>query len=194
VIQIKVPDLIPGDINDVCTLLTIQYQKWAGGYLRLAYIRNVDKAWDPTKPTFFFDGFDSDGWSAAINSPYISMQGYAIWAACRAAYLATGMLVENSISADSIHDPLSLGSIWAFNGSLFGPRYAWLCKQPRYLPVVAYGNDSASALANPGSFYQVNQTILNARGLSVPAYGIVTKANHDLGKGEHTLEIAYQPA
>jgi hypothetical protein len=36
--------------------------------------------------------------------------------------------------------------------------------------------------------------MLAMRGLSVPTYGIVTHASHNLGTGIHQLEIAFQPA
>ena len=193
VIELAAPDLIPGDLNDVCTFLTINYQKWAGSYLRQAYIRNVDQAWDPTKPTFFFSGWDADDWNAPANSPYTSTQGYAIWAAFHEAWQKTGILFEKSLNYDTIHDPYYLGSRWA-STTVLGNRYNWLCKQPRYLKLVVYGNDSASALANAGCLYQANQTMLVARGLSVPTYGIVTRADHDLGTGIHQFDIAYPPA
>jgi hypothetical protein len=194
VIQQALPDLVPGDLADVCTLLTINFQNWAGSYLRQAYIRNVDVAWDPTRPTFFFSGWDPDGWNAPANSPYTSTQGYAIWLACRTAYQQTGILFEKSLNYDTIHDPWSLGQSWSGTGGFFGARINWLCKQPRYLKITVFGNDSASALANAGCVYKANQTMLAMRGLSVPTYGIVTHASHNLGTGIHQLEIAFQPA
>ena len=194
VIDDAIPDIIPGDLNDICTLLTINYQKWAGGYLRQAYIRNVDKTWDPAKPTFFFSGWDADGWNAPGNSPYTSTQGYAIWLACHTAWQTTGILYEKSLNYDSIHDPAALGTLWAANFGNIGVRINWLCKQPRYLKLTVSGNDSSSALANAGCLYQPNQTMLAARGLSVPSFGIVTNASHNLGTGKHQIEIAFQPA
>ena len=69
------PEIALGNIEDVATIITVQYAPFGGDYLKLAYIQNVDvdRATAGKPDEFFFKGWDATG----------NFYGLAIWTACR---------------------------------------------------------------------------------------------------------------
>jgi len=188
-IEMALPEINLGNIEDVATLITVQYQPFGGEYLGKAYVQNVDvdRATAGKPDSFFFAGWDASG----------NTNGLAIWMACRAAYLSTGALRSVSLTYDSIHDPVTLGGLWTTVDADLGMRIDWLCERPQYLKILAYGNDSKAATAYCGARYKPNFLMLNARGMSAlnaTGYGVVVNVSHNFTTGEHALELAFPPA
>jgi hypothetical protein len=188
-IEMALPEINLGNIEDVATLITVQYQPFGGEYLGKAYIQNVDvdRATAGKPDSFFFAGWDATG----------NTNGLAIWTACRAAYLSTGALRSVSLTYDSIHDPATLGALWTTVDADLGTRIDWLCERPQYLKILAYGNDSKAATAYCGARYKPNFAMLNARGMSTlnaTGYGVVVNVSHNFTTGEHAIELAFPPA
>ena len=183
------PEIALGNIEDVATIITVQYAPFGGDYLKLAYIQNVDvdRATAGKPDEFFFKGWDATG----------NFYGLAIWTACRAAYLKTQILRATSLSFDSVHDEATLGAMWNVADTDIGQRIQWLCSRPQYLRVTVNGNDSQAVLAQCGCRYKPNFAMLNARGLPTlgpTGYGIVVQADHNYTQGLHTLDVAFPPA
>lgn len=182
------PEIALGNIEDVATIITVQYAPFGGDYLKSAYIQNVDvdRATAGKPDEFFFKGWDATG----------NTNGLAIWTACRAAYLKTQILRAASLSFDSVHDEAILGKMWTTTDTDIGQRIAWLCSRPQYLRGTVDGNDSQAALAQCGCRYKPNFAMLQARGLPTlgpTGYGVVVQAEHNYTQGTHSLDIAFPP-
>lgn len=182
------PEINLGNIEDVATIITVQYAPFGGDYLKSAYIQNVDV--DRTtagKPDeFFFKGWDATG----------NVNGLAIWTACRNAYLKTQILRATALSFDSVHDETTLGKMWTATDGDLGQRIAWLCSRPKYLKIMANSNDSQAAIAQCGCRYKPNFAMLSARGmptLGPTGYGVAVQAEHNYTQGTHALDIAFPP-
>ena len=188
-IEVAFPRIVPGALEDIATVLAFSYAPFGGQYLKTAYTQNVDRAYVAGNDADYFGGWDETG----------NTNGLAIWNACRAAYLATGSLRRLARSFDSIHTENSMGILFLKEDADLGRRIDWICRQPRYLELKIDGNESksgygiASHRAFCGCRYKPNQTIITARGLSLPERGIVTSAEHDYITGVHRLQIAFAP-
>ena len=188
-IEVAFPRIVPGALEDIATVLAFSYAPFGGQYLKTAYTQNVDRAYVAGNDADYFGGWDETG----------NTNGLAIWNACRAAYLATGSLRRLARSFDSIHTENSMGILFLKEDADLGRRIDWICRQPRYLELKIDGNESksgygiASHRAFCGCRYKPNQTIITARGLSLPERGIVTSAEHDYIAGVHRLQIAFAP-
>ena len=183
------PELALGNIEDVATIITVQYQPFGGKYLGSAYIQNVnvDRATAGKPDAFFFAGWDSTG----------NTNGLALWTLCRNVFLKTGILRATSLTFDSIHDPDTLGLLWTTVDPDLGTRMRWLCDRPRYLKLIINGNDSKAAQAQCGCRYKPNTAMLDGRqmpALNSTGYGVVVQADHNYTQGTHTLDIAFPPA
>jgi hypothetical protein len=183
------PEIALGNIEDVATIITVQYAPFGGNYLKSAYIQNVDvdRATAGKPDAFFFSGWDAPG---------VITYGLALWTACRNAYLKTQILRATTLTFDSIHDETTLGMVWANTDADLGQRIAWLCSRPRYLKMTVDGNDSQAALAQCGCRYKPNTAMLAARGmpaLNSTGYGVVVQADHNYTQGTHVLDIAFPP-
>lgn len=180
-IDTEFPEFALGNPQDIATLITIQYQPFGGAYLSTAYVQNVDVAYAAGNDLFYFDGWGS--------------HGLAIWQACRAAYLKTGILRSVSMSYDSVHDAETLGSLWTTVDADLGPRIRWMVDQPRYFSIQVDGNDSQAAQAMVGTRYKPNTLMLEGRGLSLAGtgYGVVVDCSHAYVSGKHNLTIALPP-
>ena len=179
-LAIALPNVFPGSLDDVATLLTVQYAPWAGSYLKKAYVQNVDVAYDSSKgDAYYFAGWDASG----------NTNGLAIWNACRNAYLSSGILRTRGFTLDSVHDEATLGALFLASDGDLGQRINWICGRPRYVELTALGNDSASARAYAGCRYTLNQTLIQARGLSLPTRGVVVDASHDHITGRHKITV-----
>lgn len=188
-IEVAFPRIVPGAMEDIATVLAFSYAPFGGQYLKTAYTQNVDRAYVAGNDADYFGGWDETG----------NTNGLAIWNACRAAYLATGSLRRLARSFDSIHTEKSMGILFLKEDADLGRRIDWICRQPRYLELKIDGNESksgygiASHRAFCGCRYKPNQTIITARGLSLPERGIATSAEHDYITGIHRLQIAFAP-
>jgi hypothetical protein len=183
------PEIALGNIEDVATIITVQYAPFGGAYLKSAYIQNVDvdreTAGQPD--VYFFSGWDVAG---------INTCGLALWTECRNTWLKTRILRATALTFDSVHDETTLGLMWTTVDADLGPRIRWLCNRPRYLKLTMNGNDCQAALAQCGTRYQPNTAMLVARGLGAlnpSGYGVVVQADHDYINGVHTLDIAFPP-
>lgn len=192
-IDLAFPSIIPGAVEDIATVLSFSYAPFGGSYTKTAYIQNVDEAYVAGNDSYYFGGWDDDGAATTY--------GYDIWTACRSAYLKTKNTNKLSMSFDSVHTAGAMGYIFTNPDPDLGRRIDWICKQPRYLKVNVKGNtDGApygavlpSAKAFCGCRYAPNQTLVTARGLGLPAWGIVVSANHTRRQGSHSLTIAFKP-
>jgi hypothetical protein len=183
------PELALGNIEDVATIITVQYQPFGGKYLGAAYIQNVnvDRATAGKPDAFFFAGWDSSG----------NTNGLALWTLCRNIFLKTGILRATSLTFDSIHDADTLGILWTTVDPDLGTRMRWLCDRPRYLKLIVNGNDSKAAQAQCGCRYKPNTAMLDGRqmpALNSTGYGVVVQADHNYTQGTHVLDIAFPPA
>jgi hypothetical protein len=182
------PELALGNIEDVATIIIVQYNLFGGQYLSSAYIQNVNVAYPSGKPdAFFFAGWDSTG----------NTKGLALWTFCRNVFLKTGILRSTSLTYDSVQDADTLGVLWTTVDPDLGERIRWLCDRPRYLKQVISGNDSAAAQAQCGARYKPNTAMLDGRqmpALNSTGYGIIVQADHNYTQGTHTLDIAFPPA
>jgi hypothetical protein len=183
------PELALGNIEDVATIITVQYQPFGGKYLGAAYIQNVnvDRATAGKPDAFFFAGWDSTG----------NTYGLALWTFCRNIFLKTGILRATSLTFDSIHDADTLGILWTTVDPDLGTRMRWLCDRPRYLKLTVNGNDSKAAQAQCGCRYKPNTAMLDGRqmpALNSTGYGVVVQADHNYTQGTHVLDIAFPPA
>lgn len=175
-----------GNIEDCFTQITAQYQPFGGDYLGKAYIQNVDVAYVAGNDAFYFAGWDDAG----------NAFGLALWEACRAAYLKTGIIRDTSMNFDSIQSASSMGAALAMTSAYLGDRIDWICRRPKYYTVTIDGNESAAATAHVGSFYKVNPIFLAERSLALGgAYGtgLVVNESHNITTGKHTLEMAFKP-
>lgn len=182
------PEISLGNIEDVATIITVQYAPFGGDYLKSAYVQNVDvdRATAGKPDEFFFKGWDATG----------NTNGLAIWTASRATYLKTQILRAAALSFDSVHDEATLGKMWTTTDTDIGQRIAWLCSRPQYLRGTVDGNDSQAALAQCGCRYKPNFAMLQARGLPTlgpTGYGVVVQAEHNYTQGTHSLDIAFPP-
>ena len=183
------PELALGNIEDVATIITVQYQPFGGKYLGAAYIQNVnvDRATAGKPDAFFFAGWDIAG----------NTNGLALWTLCRNVFLETGILRATSLTFDSIHDADTLGFLWTTVDPDLGTRMRWLCDRPRYLKLIVNGNDSKAAQAQCGCRYKPNTAMLDGRqmpALNSTGYGVVVQADHNYTQGTHVLDIAFPPA
>ena len=183
------PELALGSIEDVATIITVQYQPFGGKYLGAAYIQNVnvDRATAGKPDAFFFSGWDSTG----------NTNGLALWTLCRNIFLKTGILRATALTFDSVHDPDTLGILWTTVDPDLGTRMRWLCDRPRYLKLTVNGNDSKAAQAQCGCRYKPNTAMLDGRqmpALNSTGYGVVVQADHNYTQGTHVLDIAFPPA
>jgi len=185
-IEIELPDLDPGNIEDVATILTVQYQPFGGNYLGKAYTQNIDKAYVAGNDTYYFSGWDEPG---------SNTNGLAIWTMCRNAYLATGSMKTYSATFDSVQDAATIGNLFVSAHPDLGSKIRSICWQPRYTKITVYGNESAAAIAHNGNRYKPNPVILDAQGIptSPTGAGIVVEEKHNYASGEHKLTIALPP-
>ena len=187
-IATEFPVMNMGNIQDLATMVTIQYAPFGGSYLLKAYIQNVDvdRATAGKPDSFFFGGWDTTG----------TANGLALWTLCRAAYLATGILRSVSLTYDSVHDGDTMGRLWTSNDVDLGKRIFHIIKQPRYIDLVVDGHDSGAAVASCGARYKINQTMLNARAMPISGtgYGIVVACDHDYIEAKHSLTVGFPPS
>lgn len=188
-IDMDFPEIALGNIEDMATIITVQYQPFGGKYLGAAYIQNVnvDRATAGKPDAFFFAGWDSSG----------NTNGLALWTLCRNVFLKTGILRSTSLTFDSVHDPDTLGTLWTTTDPDLGQRMKWLCGRPQYLKILVHGNESNAAQAYCGCRYKPNAAMLAARGLSAlnsTGYGVVVQCDHNFTAGTHSLDIAFPPA
>lgn len=180
-VQTDLPEFALGNPQDIATLISIQYQPFGGAYLSTAYVQNVDIPYVAGNDPLYFDGWGS--------------HGLAIWQACRAAYLKTGILRSVSMTYDSVHDAETLGEMWTTTDSDLGQRLRWLIDRPRYFSIQVDGNESQAAQAFSGARYKPNTLMLAGRGLSLggTGYGVVVDCSHRYVAAEHSLTIAFPP-
>ena len=180
-VQTDLPEFALGNPQDIATLISIQYQPFGGAYLSTAYVQNVDLPYVAGNDPLYFDGWGS--------------HGLAIWQACRAAYLKTGILRSASLTYDSVHDAETLGVMWTATDPDIGQRLRWLIDRPRYFSIQVDGNESQAAQAFSGARYRPNTLMLAGRGLSLggTGYGVVVDCSHKYIAAEHSLTVAFPP-
>ena len=186
-IQVDLPELNRGNVQDVATLLTVQYRPFGGEYLGKAYIQNIEAEYSSGNDAFYFAGWDAEG---------SNTNGLAIWTACRNAYLKTGILRSASLTFDSVQDAATMGALMTATHPDLGRRIDHICGQTRYFKCEVDGNDSAAALAMPGNRYKPNPFIFSGRGLvfgNATSAGIVVEANHNATDAKHAITIALPP-
>ena len=144
-------------------------------------MQNVDLPYVAGNDPLYFDGWGS--------------HGLAIWQACRAAYLKTGILRSASLTYDSVHDAETLGVMWTATDPDIGQRLRWLIDRPRYFSIQVDGNESQAAQAFSGARYRPNTLMLAGRGLSLggTGYGVVVDCSHKYIAAEHSLTVAFPP-